>query len=101
GYPRRTVRGLLLAEGGALALAGGLVGLAGALVYAWLLLGLLGAWWPGGLEASLLHLHATWPSLALGYGLSAVVSLLTVVWAVRVWRVSVSATLLAIRPAVY
>jgi putative ABC transport system permease protein len=83
GYRRRTVRGLLLAEGGLLAAVGGIAGLAGAAFYAWALLRLLRAWWPGGLDASLLHLHATWQSLLLGYGLSVAVSVLTIVWAVR------------------
>jgi ABC-type lipoprotein release transport system permease subunit len=83
GYPRRTVRALLLGEGGSLAAVGGVIGLAGAAFYAWALLRLLRAWWPGGLDESLLSLHVTWQSLALGYGLSVAVSVLTIILAAR------------------
>jgi ABC-type lipoprotein release transport system permease subunit len=83
GYPQSSVRWLLLGEGGMLAACGGVLGLGGAAVYAWLLLKLLRAWWPGGLEESLLSLHATWQSLALGFALSLVVSVFTIFWAVR------------------
>jgi ABC-type lipoprotein release transport system permease subunit len=84
GFRRRTVRLLLLAEGSILAIAGGIFGLAAALVYARLMLGLLRRWWPGGLEQSFLRLHVSAASLAIGFGLALVVSLLTIYWAVRV-----------------
>src|SRR6266851_5341122 len=50
GFSKKKVRRLMLAEGSALTAVGGLVGLAGAVIYAFLLLRLLQAWWPGGLE---------------------------------------------------
>src|SRR5258708_7403445 len=67
GYRRGTVRRLLLAEGGVLAAVGGLVGVAGAIGYAWLLLELLAAWWPGGIDRSFLHLHVDPTSVFYGY----------------------------------
>jgi ABC-type lipoprotein release transport system permease subunit len=84
GYRRRTLRGLLLGEGCILAAVGALLGLAGAVGYSWLLLELLGAWWPGALDRSILRLHATWYSLVLGYVSALIVSVLTIAWAVRV-----------------
>jgi len=84
GYRRRTVRRLLLAEGSLLALSGGIFGLAGAVFYAWLMLGLLRAWWPGSLDLSFLRLHVSGASLLIGYAAALVVSLLTIFWAVRI-----------------
>jgi ABC-type lipoprotein release transport system permease subunit len=84
GYRRRTVRGLLLAEGTILSVLGGLVGGAGAVLYAWLLLEYLRAWWPGGLDRSFLRLHMTPRSFVLGYLASLIISVLTIAWAVRV-----------------
>jgi ABC-type antimicrobial peptide transport system permease subunit len=83
GYRRRTVRRLLLAEGGVIAALGGLLGTAGAIGYAWLLLELLRAWWPGTLDRSLLRLYVTAPSVLIGYFAALIVSLLTIAWAVR------------------
>ncbi len=84
GYRSRTVRRLMLAEGTVLAAVGGLIGLVGALGYAWLLLEHLRYWWPTGLERSFLRLHAAPQSFFVGYGASLVVSVLTILWAVRV-----------------
>jgi ABC-type lipoprotein release transport system permease subunit len=94
GFRRRTVRWLLLLEGGLLAAAGGVVGCAGALGYAWLLLRYLSASWPGGLDRSVLQLHATAFSFVIGYIASVAVSLLTILWATRVLaRIPASALL--------
>ncbi len=84
GYRSRTVRWLMLVEGTVLAVIGGLVGLAGALGYAWLLLEHLRYWWPTGLEGSFLRLHVTAASFLKGYGASLAVSVLTILWEVRV-----------------
>src|SRR4029077_17781516 len=83
GYRRGTVRWLLLGEGALLALLGGLAGLNGAVLYAWLMLGLLRAWWPGALDQSFLRLHVGALSIFIGYVAAVVVSLLTIAWAVR------------------
>jgi ABC-type lipoprotein release transport system permease subunit len=84
GYRRTKVRCLLLLEGGLLAVGGGLVGLSGAVLYAWLLLKLLVAWWPGAMDRTFLRLHFTGLSFFLGYFAALVVSVLTIAWAVRV-----------------
>jgi putative ABC transport system permease protein len=83
GYRRGTVRWLLLGEGALLAALGGLAGLGGAVLYAWLMLALLRAWWPGALDQSFLRLHVGVLSLLYGYSAAVVVSLLTIAWAVR------------------
>lgn len=83
GYRRGQVAWLLLGEGLLLAATGGLVGSLGAIRYAQLLLDLLAAWWPGGLERSFLTLHGSPSSLLIGYLSSLAVSGLTIAWAVR------------------
>jgi hypothetical protein len=94
GYPVRSIRRLLLAEGGILAAVGGLVGLAAAVLYAWGLLGFLNAYWPADLDRSFLRLHVSAQSFAIGYIASLLVSLLTIAWAVRVLRRAAPAALL-------
>jgi ABC-type antimicrobial peptide transport system permease subunit len=86
GYRRSTVAALLLGEGGVLAGIGAQVGCCLAMGYAWFLLELLRAWWPGGLERSFLTLHASATSLAIGYTAALLVSGLTV--AAAVWSFS-------------
>jgi ABC-type antimicrobial peptide transport system permease subunit len=83
GYRRLKVGLLLLAEGSVIAAAGAAAGCAAALFYAWLLLGLLRAWWPGGLDRSFLTLHASAQSLVIGFLASLLVSVLTI--ALAVW----------------
>jgi len=84
GWRCRGVRGLLLAEGAVLAVAGSLIGIALAAGYAWLLLEFLRSSWPGGLEQAFLQLHGTWQSYLLGFASGLVVSVLTIFWATRV-----------------
>jgi ABC-type antimicrobial peptide transport system permease subunit len=83
GFRRSTVRWLLLGEGCLLAALGGLVGLGGAVLYAWLMLGLLRALWPGALDQSFLRLYVGAFSVVIGYFGAVAVSLLTIAWAVR------------------
>jgi ABC-type lipoprotein release transport system permease subunit len=87
GYRRRTVRWLLLSEGGALAAMGAVLGACVALAYAALLLQLLAALWPGGALRSFLRPHFQDPGtglgLVIGAGASLLVSVLTIAWVVR------------------
>src|SRR5262249_39544131 len=83
GFRLRAVRRLWLAEGGLLAVLGGLVGLAGALGYAVLLLDFLSASWPGEQGLPFLHLHVTPLSLLIGYFASLAVSVIAIAWALR------------------
>jgi ABC-type lipoprotein release transport system permease subunit len=82
GFRRRKVRRLLWAEGAAVAGAGGLLGVVGALAYAWLMLALLRAWWPGGLDRSLLRVHVMGTSLLIGYAAALAASVLAIGWGV-------------------
>lgn len=84
GYRQRSLRRLLLAEGLVLSLVGSAVGLGLAYAFSWGMLELLQRLWPGGLERSFLHLHARPSSLLIGYFVTVIVSLLTIVWAVRI-----------------
>jgi ABC-type antimicrobial peptide transport system permease subunit len=84
GYPRATVRWLLLGEGGLLALVGVVLGGVAALAYSRGLVDLLAALWPGGTLKSFLTPHATPLSLAIGAAGALAVSLLTIAWVVRV-----------------
>jgi ABC-type antimicrobial peptide transport system permease subunit len=83
GFRRLKVGLLLVLEGVVLAAAGAAAGCAVALFYAWLMLELLGRWWPSALDQSFLRLHATGQSLAIGFFASLLVSTLTI--AVAVW----------------
>lgn len=82
GWRLGRIRWLLLLEGGIVAVVGGLLGTVLALVYADWLLGRLRSWWPGGLDSSILQLHATPLSLSLGFVAAFGVSVLTIAWAV-------------------
>ncbi len=78
GYRRGVVLRLLLVEGTTLAVVGGAAGTLLAMAYAQLLLHLLQLLWPGGLEGSFLRPHITMPSLAIGFGATLLMSVLTV-----------------------
>ena len=84
GYRQRTLRRLLLAEALILASTGSAMGLALAYLFGWGMLELLQKLWPGGLDKSFLHLHASDISLSIGYFVTVIVSLLTIAWAVRI-----------------
>lgn len=83
GYPVRSVRRRLLAEGAILAGAGALVGLLGALGYAWLLMAGLRTWWRPAVGTSDLYLHVSPSSLAIGWTVSVIAVLLAIAWTVR------------------
>ena len=72
-----------MAEGTILAVAGAGIGVAAAVGYAGLLLDYLSVLWPGGLERSFLHPHATFQSLAIGFVASLVISVMTIWWTTR------------------
>jgi putative ABC transport system permease protein len=84
GYSRKTIRSLLMREGGLLAVIGVLIGTGLAVAYASALVRFLGIIWPGGVLQSFLRPHVTVLSLLIGSGASLIVSLLTVAWSVRV-----------------
>lgn len=67
GFPVRVVRRLLLLEGGAIAVAGGVLGLFGAVVYGWLMIAGLRTWWLPAVGTPFLKLALTGGSLAAGF----------------------------------
>ncbi len=99
GYRRTAVRGLLLAEGAAVALLGVALGSVLAVAYAAGLVQLLAFIWPGGALQSFLRPHVSALSLVFGSGVSFFVSLLTIAWSVRVLAKVAPAALLAGRTA--
>jgi ABC-type lipoprotein release transport system permease subunit len=89
GLPRRAIRRLALGEGIIVAAIGAVIGVGLALAYAWALLALLRAWWPGNLDPSILRLYVSGWSILAGYLAALVVSILTIAWSVRaIGRVS-------------
>ncbi len=88
GMRPRVVQLLYLAEGKVLALLGGFLGTLTALGYAHLLLNYLRYSWPGGSGEGLpfLTLHPEIASLAIGFIGSVLISVLTILWVVRVLR---------------
>ena len=83
GYTTRSIRWRLLKEGLVLAGIGGLLGLVGAVAYAWLMLVGLQTWWLEAVGTSFLRLHINLPNLAIGYVMSLVVVLFSIVWTVQ------------------
>ncbi len=94
GYPVRTVRRRLLAEGAVLAGFGALLGLAGALGYVWLLLAGLRTWWLPAVGTSHLTLHASPSTWIVGWVASVLTVLLAIFWtATRLSKVPLAALL--------
>jgi ABC-type lipoprotein release transport system permease subunit len=83
GYRSSVLSGLLLREGGLLAVIGAFLGTLFALGYSRLLIQLMQTLWPGGMLQSFLRPSWTWLSLLLGFAGSVLVSLGTIWWVVR------------------
>ncbi|HEV2828378.1 MAG TPA: ABC transporter permease [Pyrinomonadaceae bacterium] len=83
GYPRSKVRGLFLTEGLLLAVIGSLLGLAGAIGYGELVLVGLRTWWVDAVGTTMLRLHVSTLSLALGAISGIAAALLCIVWTLR------------------
>jgi putative ABC transport system permease protein len=90
GYRVRTVRFMLLSEGLLLAVLGALTGLAIGVAYNRLLLTVLLSLWPDREVANLLRPHATAASFALAFGLTVLMSVVTLFFSVR-WLAKVPA----------
>ncbi|MEM7586163.1 MAG: ABC transporter permease [Acidobacteriota bacterium] len=94
GYSSTRVRRRLVAEGGLIAVLGGLVGLAGAVGYAALMMMALRTWWRPAFGTSELYLHVEPASMVIGFVLSVLVVLFAIWRRVRRLReVSTSALL--------
>ena len=83
GFTPRQVRRLLLLEGGALALVGGLIGVIGGIGYARALLLGLSTVWHDAAQTSALHYHVEPQTLAIGAVAATLVAWLTVWLALR------------------
>jgi putative ABC transport system permease protein len=83
GFPRRSVRRLVLAEGVVLVLAGGLIGCVGGLVINPLLLAALKTVWRGAVGTSALRMYIRPVTLLLGTGSGMAAALLTIRLAAR------------------
>ena len=66
GFPARTVRRMLLAEGTVIAVLGTLLGVPLGLLYAWTVVHGLETVWADAVAGSALHFHATAATLAIG-----------------------------------
>ncbi len=83
GYSLKQIRALFLREGIVLAAAGSLLGIVGALLFAWLMMLGLRTWWVGAVGTTLLKLHLTPSSLAIGASAGVVSALAVIAWTLR------------------
>jgi ABC-type antimicrobial peptide transport system permease subunit len=83
GYSLKQIRALFLREGVVLAAAGSLLGIIGALLFAWLMMLGLRTWWVGAVGTTLLKLHLTPRSLAIGASAGVVIALAVIAWTLR------------------
>ena len=83
GYPPRRVRRLMLAEGAALAVAGGLLGTAAGLLYTRVMLWALATVWQGAVGGADLFFHVSLVTLVIGAAAGVLVALAVVWLAVR------------------
>lgn len=83
GFSTAQVRRLLVREAMAVAVIGAILGVALAVGYAALMLKLLTALWPDGSVGSLLRLHVTPLSMAIGFVATLLVAWLAIRWALR------------------
>ena len=83
GYARRDLQRMLISEAGLIALAGGLAGIAGAVGYAALVVHGLRTWWVGAVGTTLLELHVSGVSLAIGFAGGMIAALACVLVSLR------------------
>lgn len=83
GYTSGQVRNLFLLEGGIVVLVGGLLGVAAAVGYAELMVYLLKTRWVGAIGTRFLDVYLQPVSLLAGFGISVIITLGTVWWALR------------------
>lgn len=86
GWRRHLARRMMLIEGACIALLGALVGIAVGIAYAWLMLTGLKTWWLGAISTPFLELYVQPVSMVIGYASGVLVSLATIVWALRQTR---------------
>ncbi len=83
GWRRNTARKMYLLEGASVAKIGAIAGVILGIAYAWLMLAGLQTWWLGAITTPFLDLYIQPATLAIGYFSGLLISLLTIVWALR------------------
>jgi len=86
GFTTTSAGRLLLMEGAAVVLFGGLIGTLAALGYAWLMIYGLRTWWIGAIGTRFLFLSPSPISLVIGFVGSGLLALLAVYWGLRRFR---------------
>lgn len=94
GFSPAQVRNLLLAEGLAVLIVGGLAGVFAAVGYAAVIIHGLKTWWIGAIGTRFLELHVEAQSVAIGLAISVLVALASIWWQVRgMWKLAPRALL--------
>jgi hypothetical protein len=83
GYSYSRLRRNFLWEGMLLSLGGSIGGMSGSVAYAWLMLYGLRTWWVGAVGTQRLSLHISWAEMATAAASGAVLSLISMAWALR------------------
>lgn len=83
GYTPGQVRRLFLVEGGVVVLLGGVLGIFAAIGYARLMVYLLKTRWVGAIGTRFLDVYLVPLSLAIGFAISVMITLITIWWALR------------------
>ena len=83
GYTPRHLRRMFAGESAVLAIAGGLIGVAGAVAYARVIVYGLNTWWVGAVGTTLLAVHISPASLAIGVAGGVITSVLCVMFSLR------------------
>ncbi len=83
GFSASKIRGIFVGEGLVLSLVGSLLGLIGAVAYGYLILLGLRTWWVDAVGTTLLALHVSPLSLALGGAGGVLAALICIVWTLR------------------
>jgi hypothetical protein len=83
GLNNRRIFGVLTAEALAVTAIGSLLGVLAGIGYAWLMIVGLTTWWLSAISTPFLHLYVTPVSLLIGFVGGLIVSLITVLWALR------------------
>lgn len=86
GWTRRNVALWLTSEGAILAAVAAALGVLAGVGYAWLMIVGLTTWWRGAIGASFLELYVPWHSLLIGYVAGVTISVLAIVWGLRLSR---------------
>ncbi|TWU21896.1 ABC transporter permease [Bythopirellula polymerisocia] len=83
GWGARKIRHIWLSEAAIVALVGAAIGVLGGIVYAAVMVHGLTTWWVAATVTPFLKLHVSPQSLAIGFAIGIVVSLMTIVWSLR------------------